>query len=158
MREVSCCFVGGIDVLGIIVAAGVRQAVRSLSSGPAVWGPRFCHSGACFGLLRGGEQHSLTTVSCGWLFWGVGGCNSWQCLDWSWIRDVVLERSEGRVMGTCFSWVLMKMRLNASSWASLWFCAGVASCSVIAKFSLSYVACLGFLPPFVFSVHHFSYL
>lgn len=159
MREASCCFVGSIDVLGVILAAGVHQAVRSLvSSGPAVWGPGFfCHSGACFGLLRGGEQHSLTTVSCGWLFWGVGGCNSWQHLNWSWIRDLVLERSEGRVMGECFSWALMKMGLNSSSWASLWFCAGVASCSVVTKFSLYCVACLGFFLPSVFSLHHFAY-
>lgn len=67
VREVSCCFLSGINVLGVILAEGVHQAAsRNLvSSSPAASGPGFCSSGACFGRLGGGEQHDLTTVSCG---------------------------------------------------------------------------------------------
>lgn len=112
MREVSCCSMRGIDSLGVILAAGMHQAVRNLvCSDPAAWG--------LWSFFRGGEQHSLTTVSCGCLLRGVGGYNSWLHLHWSWIRDLVLERSESRVMGECFSWVLMKVGLTASSCGSV---------------------------------------
>lgn len=112
VREVSCCSMRGIDSLGVILAAGMHQAVRNLvCSGPAAWG--------LWSFFRGGEQHSLTTVSCGCLLRGVGGYNSWLHLHWSWIRDLVLERSESRVMGECFSCVLMKVGLTASSCGSV---------------------------------------
>lgn len=47
------------NVPGIILAEGVHQAVsrNSVPSGPKAWGLGFCSSGACFGVLGGGEQH-----------------------------------------------------------------------------------------------------